>query len=269
MRARGYEGVLIADAADEDWGDDWLPDDRTESVAGSRTRAPSILWSVVLETYTGPGHAEAAATMVRELPRVSPELSAANVRSKTDGSTVVYGAYAGVQDADAQRDLAWIKGIEIQGRKVFPMAMLSRFRTQGPAMALHPYDLMNARKRFPRVDPLYTMEVAVWGIFGAGSPTMDEIQRSAEAYCMQLRTSGNEAFFLHDEGKQLSIVTVGLFDSRAIDMRSGFYSPDVDALFQRFPAHLYNGEPLNELIDRDRPYRGTKVQTPRLVLVPE
>ena len=72
----------------------------------------------------------------------------------------------------------------------------------------------------------------------------------------------------HDDDLRLSMVTVGLFDHTAVDAESGLFAPEVDALLRKFPAHLVNGEPLRELLDRRRPGLGTRVQAPRLVLVP-
>jgi hypothetical protein len=250
----------------DDWGEDWAPG--ATPTADRATTSGGATWSVVLGTYSQDGHALAAANMVRDLPRIAPELAAARVHTTADGSLVVYGRYRDPQDRDAQRDLAWIKTLTFSGRQAFPRAMLTRVRSGGAGRVQHPYDLRAARARFPKVDPLYTMEVAVWGVFD--SPLrVQEVQESAATYCRKLRAQGYEAYLYHDEDKQLSVVTVGLFDRTAIDQRSGFYSPQVEALFKRFPAHLVNGEPLNEPIDRERPHLGTRVQTPRLVLVPK
>ena len=271
----GYDGVMIGgterETVADDWGDGWLPERPVTAPGGtaSARSGATTNWSLVLETFAQPGHQAAAANMLGELAKVSPELAAARVHTTAEGSMVVYGRYQNPQDAAAQRDLAWIKSVKLQGRPVFPRAMLTRIRKPAPPRSLHPFLLRAARLRYPKVDPLYTMEVAVWGDFGSGKLTLQEIQKAAEGYCHQLRTQGLEAYFHHDADKQLSSVTVGLFDRRAIDARSGFYSAEVEAMFRRFPAHLVNGEPLQELIDRDRPHLGTKVQTPRLVIVPK
>jgi hypothetical protein len=65
------------------------------------------------------------------------------------------------------------------------------------------------------------------------------------------------------------MVTVGLFDKTALDPQSGLYSYEVEQLLRRFPEHLVNGEPLMEPLDFKHPQLGTRLQKPRLVLVPK
>ena len=84
-----------------------------------------------------------------------------------------------------------------------------------------------------------------------------------------LRGQGYEAYFHHDEDRRLSMVTVGLFDKTAIDPESGIWAPEVKLLVRRFPARLVNGEPLREPVSRFQEDLGTRVQEPKLVLVPE
>jgi hypothetical protein len=65
------------------------------------------------------------------------------------------------------------------------------------------------------------------------------------------------------------MVTVGLFDHTAYDAQSGIFAPEVELLIRKFPARLVNGEPLNEPVNPRFPEFGTRVQAPKLVLVPE
>ena len=55
---------------------------------------------------------------------------------------------------------------------------------------------------------------------------------------------------------------------KIVAAQTGFFSPEVDALLRRFPAHLVNGEPLLEIKNRRDP-RNRQPQTPRLVEVPQ
>ncbi len=147
--------------------------------------------------------------------------------------------------------------------------MLTRVTLRTSPTRLHPFALMSARHRHPKVDPLYTLEVAIWSDFESGKLSLDEIHRQAESYAKKLRVDGYEAYFHHDDDKRLSTVTVGLFDRTALDARTGLYGHAVEGVLQRFPARLVNGETLREPIDGRNPTRGTRVQQPRLVHVPK
>ena len=128
---------------------------------------------------------------------------------------------------------------------------------------------MSVRQLHPNVNPLYTLQVAVWGDFESGKLTLEQIHQKAEAYTTELRVKSFEAYFHHDDDQRLSVVTIGVFDRRAIDPQTGFFSPEVEALIHRFPAHLVNGEPLMEIKNRRDPRRSRQPQTPRLVEVPK
>ena len=258
-RSGGREG----DAASDDWGVALLP---REGASGEQA---SITWTIVLVTFSAPGHPGAAARTVGQLPAIDPRLGAARVHTTSSGSMVVYGSYGGPGEPEAQADLEWIKSITVNDAAAFPRAMLTRIRPRAALAHSDPFDLMSVRRRFPHVDPLYTLEVAVWGDFESGQLTLDQIHAHAERYARELRAQGFDAYYYHDDDKRLSTVTVGLFDRTAIDPRSGFYSAPVERLLRLFPAHLVNGEPLREPLDSRRPSRGTRVQRPMLVHVPK
>jgi hypothetical protein len=142
---------------------------------------------------------------------------------------------------------------------------------------LHAYDLLSARKAHPKVNPLYTLDIAIWDDFDSNEMTWAEIKRKAEAYAMQLRQEGYEAYFYHDAPNERSTVTVGLFDRTAINSTSGLYSSEVTELIRkRFPQRLVNGEPMFEYEKpfenkraKDKDKIKTKPQTPVLALVPD
>jgi hypothetical protein len=255
----------------------YQPGDWGEAVAseagggpGTTSSGPESVWTIVLATFSQPGHAQAATRSRQQLGRIDPTLGGdAWVHTGPDGSVVAYGRYESPGTADAQRDLAWVKGLTLDDVPAFPRAMLSRIKLRAGAAQYDALNLMSARLRYPTVDPLYTLEVAVWGDFESGELSLEEIQRAAENYTRQLRARGFEAYYHHDNDRRLSMVTVGLFDYSAIDQRTGLYGPAVDALAKQFPAHLVNGEELLEPIDGRRPQRGTRVQRPVLVLVPK
>jgi hypothetical protein len=151
---------------------------------------------------------------------------------------------------------------------VFQRAMLTRIKPGAGEGGYAEHALLSLRDRFPEINPLYSLQVAVWGTFG-GDMKLEDVQRNAELQVQKLRANGHEAFVHHDPDREMSMVTVGKFDHTAIDAETSLFSPDVEYLFGEFPVHLVNGEPLNEPIDRRRPELGTRPQAPRLVLVPK
>ena len=175
-------------------------------------RVRSSYWGVILRTFTNEGHDRAAQTMVKSSATIDPRLAAAHVHVTDRGSTVVYGMYDGPEAPSAQRDLAWIKGLELGGTRVFPRAMLSRVTPPVAPAAVDPISLRAARRRFPGVDPLYTLQVAVWGDFESGELSLEEIRRRATLDVRELRARGHEAYVHHDDDLRLSMITVGLFD---------------------------------------------------------
>ncbi|MBT8486229.1 MAG: hypothetical protein HKO59_14735 [Phycisphaerales bacterium] len=254
-----------------DFGEDWI---ELESTADATAATPvgtprravrTGYWTVVLRTFSGENQGTAANNMVGSVGRLDPRLADAHIHATPKGSMVVYGIYDDVDDPEAQTALEWIKAIEIRDRPVFPRAMLTRIGAMGAQF--RPHELMSVRRKYPRVNPLYTLQVAVW--IRDESQRADDARRAAEAYVQALRSQRHEAYVHHDDAKGLSMVTVGLFDHTAIDGQSGFLAPEVETLMRSFPSHLVNGEPLMEYIDRRQPALGTRVQAPKLVLVPE
>ena len=255
-----------ASTGDLAFGQDWATPSARPGQAPAEGR--TSIWTIVLGTFTSDDHVAAAADMLRRVRSLLPEPATARAHTTGRGSMVIYGAYSGPDDPDAQADLQRIKQTTIGGRPAFRWAMLSRIKLRSDPGGLHPLQLLSVRKRFPDVDPLYTLQVAVWGDFESGQLSLAEIRKRAEADTRKLRAQGFEAYFHHDDDRRLSMITVGLFDQTAIDPQSGLLSPPVEHLMRRFPQHLVNGEPLSEPIDRLRPRRGTRVQRPMLVLVP-
>jgi hypothetical protein len=261
------------DAADHaaalDLGEDWA------AAAAARDGQPgsigrrSSFWTIVLGTYTGPNHEQAAANMIQSCISLDPRLAAARVHTSNKGSMVIYGTFDAPESPDAQEALEMIKSIERANRPVFARALLSRINPRYERGDFRPNELMSVRAIYPDVDPLYTLQIAVWGDFGSGTMTLAEIRRRAEDQVRRLRAEGYDAYFHHDDDRKLSLVTIGLFDHRAIDPASSLYSPDVERLLRQFPEHLVNGEPLRIMIDPERPSAGTRVQKPQLVVVPE
>ncbi len=258
---------------DLDLGEDWADVGGRRRDGGRAARSGDAQqrrssWTIVLNTFSTEGHSQAASNMRLRIGSIDPRLSGARVHTKARGSMVIYGNYTSAVDPAAQADLKWIKAITISNRPVFAGAMLTRITRTDPTIPSDPLELMSVRARYPDIDPLYTLQVAVWGDFESGKLTLAEIHQHAESYARRLRAQGLNAYYDHDDDKRLSVITVGLFDSTAIESpQIGLYSAEVKALMRRFPEHLVNGEPLLELIDR-RTGR-TRVQRPKLVRVPK
>lgn len=283
-------GARASDNGDANyWGEDWDAG-RTPTApraSGARRAAPGttasaarddsdskaqpddeLLWTLVLGTYTGDGHAESAHQMIATMTQVAPQVRGASVYTSLKGSMVIHGRYEGRDDPRARADIERLKAIRYDNRAVFPRVILTSLDTRLVRGDLHPHDLLSARKKHSTVDPLYTLDIAVWDDFESGKMSFAQIRRAAEAYAASLRRQGVEAYFYHDELTQRSSVTVGLFDNSAINSTSGLYSSQVNEFVRKFPQRLVNGEPMFELKNRFSKDPGTKPQTPVLVLVP-
>lgn len=227
------------------------------------------VWSLVLGTFTEGDAAAAAQKMIAETQKIAPQVQGLRVHPTGSGAMVVFGEYKDRDDPRQAEDKNWLKSIKYQNQPVFPRIMLTHLDYRPLQAELHPYDLHYARREHPKVKPMYTLDVAVWDDLGSGKLNYAEIQRQAESYAKQLRMTGYEAYFFHDDAAKRSMVTVGLFDKTAINATSGLYSEAVEELIKHFPARLMNGEPMEEFKDRFRPQLGTRPQKPVLAEVPD
>ena len=226
-------------------------------------------WSVMIATFTQEDHASRAAAFRTELLREYPELSRAEVRRVGKGSAIVIGRFDAPSDASAQAELKRVKAIERNDRKPFATVILVRTATDDASAVRKPRDIRNLRARYPKVRPLFSLQVAAWSTFGEKGVDYAEMRAAAERYCAELVAKGNDAWFHHDDDSETSIVTVGFFDKRAYDAKSTLFSPEVEDLMRQFPAHLVNGEPLLIPVDPSNPKGRSRPQPCRLVEVPE
>lgn len=226
-------------------------------------------WSVMLATFSQEDHAERATAFRSQLVREYPELSSAVVRRVGKGSAIVLGRYEAPDDKAAQAELKRVKALERNGQKPFAGVMLMRVATDDASAQLKPTDIRNLRAKFPKVRPLFSLQVAAWSTFSEKGVDYAPMRTAAERHCAELRAKGHEAWFHHDEDSETSIVAVGHFDRRAYDARTTLFSPEVEDLMRQFPAHLLNGEPLLVPVDASNPKGKSKPQPCRLVEVPE
>jgi len=229
------------------------------TTSGGVDAAVSQRWGVVLVTFGDAGHEKVAAAARNRFAATYPECTDAYVRSTDHGSVVMVGHLENptAPNSNAKEFLERIKAISPDGTsRPFARVYLSRVQTT-PDASVGPYDLSRARKRFPKVNPLFTVQVAMWSDFDSKTLSMQEIESKADAYCRMLRMKSVDAYVKHDEDKRMSIVTIGAFDSSAYDSRSTLFSPEVERIFKQFPTMLVNGEELSQA-----PQRGSVPGTP-------
>jgi hypothetical protein len=253
-------------------GDEVFLDARTASMVQATAAAPAAggmdgrgRWSLMLVTVGGNNHPMQAQAIRGEIIRTFPELHATFVRSSSKGSTIWYGRFKSAIEPAAKQTRERIKALQRNGQPAFPRAFFSVLPDDSP---IGDRDIRRLRSMYPGVNPLYSLQIACWGTFGGDQITWDEVRRAAEAKVAALRARGFDAWYHHDPVTELSVVTVGVFDSRAYDGRSTLFSPEVESLLKDFPIHLINGE---DVIIEIRPGDpSTRVpQQCRLVSVPE
>ena len=239
------------------------------SNANSKNVSSKGRWSVMLQTFSQPDHVDRAAAFRAQLVREYPELAGATSRRVGKGSAIVLGRFESPDDMAAQAELKRVKAIQRQGQRPFGGSMLIRTATDDASIVIKPFDLRNLRAKYPKVRPLFSLQVAAWSTFNEKGVDYAPMRVNAERYCAELRAKGHDAWFHHDEDSETSVVTVGMFDRRAYDAQSTLFSAEVEDLMRQFPANLLNGEPLLVPVDASSPSGKTKAQPCRLVEVPE
>ena len=263
------QGRDFLDLTEWKFGEDLSDSVQTKTVGSSRSNEAAI-YAIAVGTFSGPGHQQSALqsleVITNQYPGVARRLT---VRERSRGSVLAFGSYTGYDDSAAKKDIEILKRIVTpSGAPLFGQLLISKFRTPLNQRTLHPNDLWSIRKEFPTVVPIYTLEIAIWGDFGSGEYPKLKRQLAAEKYAAQIRLQGHEAFFYHNDDRQISSVTVGLFDYSAVDASTGFYSADVEAMLAQFSRRLVNGEEVLEYLDPGNPAFGTRIQPPCLVEVP-
>jgi hypothetical protein len=227
-------------------------------------------YAITVATFTGPHHAASARDAASSFVMVQPDIGRMLVvRPRRRGSVLTFGSYTGYADPLAKSDIQTLRSIRLaNGQQAFGQMILTRFRSPRSMQSLHPYDLWTVRRDYPTIVPIYTLDVAIWGDFESGQLPKAKRRSLAENFAASLRNKGFESFFYHDDEKNLSSVTVGLFDYKAVDAETGFYSWEVDSLLEQFPERLVNGEQFMEFRNVRDQSLGMKAQQPRLVEVP-
>ena len=233
------------------------------------TSSGGSVWAVILQSIATDDHREMAHRVRQQIVAAAPQLqSAIWVHTDSKGSAILYGQFQSMNDDAAQSALRAVKEITVGDRQPFKGSLLGKIDLTSATAAMHPYDLRSLRRQFPNVEPLYTLDVAVWLAPDDDDRAWQEAKKRAEAYAAQLRAAGHEAWFYHADDRMVTSVTVGKFDRTSIDQASGLFSIDVRQLMGQFPKRLVNGEELLERKVMSDAESEMVPQAPQLVEVP-
>ncbi|MEM9083789.1 MAG: hypothetical protein AAGB34_09345 [Planctomycetota bacterium] len=174
----------------------------------------------------------------------------------SSGVAVVMGRYRGANDQRAQKDLDWVRSLQVQARRPFARAYLQ------PPTAVDlgkraDLNVVNAQS-LGRDRAKYSLQVAVYE-----SDDREEAKEAAEEATVRFREDGEEAYFYH--GPNRSMVLIGLFGDHDLDPRTNTpITPELLELKERYPHNLVNGRTITRTIGgRER------AQPSMLVLIPE
>ncbi len=200
-------------------------------------------WSIVLATITEPQHDQIAARWAEAFSRLTG-LRGTWIETDERGSIVRYGSYESVESPKAQEDLRRIKETRIDGQSPFLASYLARYGTTSAPGTLSELNLLNARRLYPGVETLYSLQIGVYE--AERDTTPEQARRLAEQAALQLRAQNELAFFYH--GPNRSMVCIGVFLEDAVDPGTGIYSAEVRRVQERHPYNSYNGRTLEETI---------------------
>lgn len=221
--------------------------------ASARGRAAQSGWTIVLATFNGP---DARVDAAEALPAIQQGsgFTGLFVEHRRRGSFVASGRYASETDPVAIADLERFRSFERNGVRPFGRAFLAP--PVGGAEGSRPeINLLRAKEVFGR-DARYTLQVAVYE-----SSDRRESMRAAEEAAYIYRQDGELAFYYH--GPTKSMVTIGVFSDRDIDVEAGIESAELTALRLRHPRNLFNGMAIRETTQGR-----TREQPSQLVQIP-
>lgn len=226
-------------------------------------------WALVLGTSTAENHREQAQKFIDGWRDACPYTDMW-IESDERGSILRYGSYPAMDSKAAQADLTNLKHFVYNNARPFAGAYLSRIASS-PSGRLREYNLIQARRLFPREDTVYSLQIGVYeaekDTTTGNNTTTEEARRLAEQAVTQLRAQGEMAFYYHSPNR--SMVCIGAFPSSAVDAATGFYTPDVMALQRRYPHNALNGRTLNQKILTNSGKFREETQPSFLVRVPD
>ena len=149
-------------------------------------------YGIVLATFPGAGSAEAATSLRLQLAPAFPGLaSKILLHERRNGWVVAFGDYTGFDDPRARQDIEMIRRLRgPRGNQLFPQVLLTRFRAPRAMSDLHPLDLWSVRQEYPDIDPLYTLDIAIWGDFESGQWSASKRRSARRAAAEEMFLAG-------------------------------------------------------------------------------
>jgi hypothetical protein len=232
--------------------------------AGSRVAEEPGGWGVLLASASGDG---AKAVMEQQRPQLAQLLGRRDVRvsRQRSGYAVVLGNYGAPSDPAAQRDLAFVKSFEVDGRRPFARAhLMPPVRVESDEVrpvtphAKEEWNLAVVREGLGK-QAGFTLQIGVFE-----SSDRAAAMRAAENWVHELRQAGEEAYFYH--GRTASMVSVGVFGREDWDALLDVAGPRVRALQRKYPTLRL--ERLDERSSRKK--KNAEPERPSLlVMIPE
>ena len=264
-----------------DLGSNWadvegvLSAEQTESAAQANTSDTPVAWSdqpqhaLVLQTFSEDFNGAVANTYIQQLGTLLPS-HRHHLHTHIDGSgsMALYGAYEGWDDPKAPADAKTLSEIQINGKRLFGPIIRTDIERQRRPDEYSDLELISVWSRHPNMRAIYALEIELWGDFQSNEWPPERRRAKAMERVSQLRQQGFDAYCHHDERRELSTITVGLFSEAAINPQSGIPDPNLARLHEQFPIRLINGEELRMPIQRGGSAQNVKPIRSRLIKVP-
>jgi hypothetical protein len=202
---------------------------------------PDRSWTIVIASASGPD-ADQMAGMALEKVRTVGGLPKAYMEHRGKATVVAYGRYDGAMSKDAQQDLERLHTMTVDGQTPFANAILSPPPFDTLPGSIPDYDLATAKQRFGK-NAIYSLQVACYERADGSEPTakdLADIRGAAEKAAVELRREGEEAFYYH--GPRKSMVTVGIFGDKDLDVRTRKESFRLTEARKNHPLNLVNGQ---------------------------
>lgn len=191
------------------------------------------VWTVLIHVFDG-DDATAQAQRLLAIVQQQADLQQATIEQRRIGVAVTLGAFRSHDAKNAQRTLAMVRDVEMEGQRPFQNAILLPPPQTASLGAYPQWTLHNVREQAGPAAVVYTLQIAVYE-----SNTPQEACAAAEQAVVALRKDGEEAYYHHGLGR--SIVTEGVFSPSDFDLVTHKKSKALEALQQRHPYNLFNG----------------------------
>lgn len=245
---------------------------RTVNPAGSSETSGTTGWAIVLGSFSPDRESElgqpyeAAAHRALFRAQAMGGLSDVVLEKRGSGLVLLHGSFESATSGDAQKELAYVRGLNVGGERPYESAYLA---PPGASTGTMPdYDLSTVRARRGTRSPLYTLQIAVYGRTDNEDPSKDDLEKfraAAEEAVSKLRQEGEQAYYYH--GPNRSMVTIGVYTEQDAGF-TGRMRGESAALVvarQKYPNNLLNGEAVRE---RHLGEEKGKLQPSRLVEIP-